>query len=62
LPVTGIRKNFDGEIFNNSVGFYWSSTVIFTDSLNLRFSDSSAAATINFSSPSYGLSVRCIKN
>jgi hypothetical protein len=62
LPVTGIRKNFDGEIFINSVGFYWSSTVIFTDSLNLRFSDSSAEATINFFSPSFGLSVRCIKN
>ena len=62
LPVTGIRKYTDGEIFINSVGFYWSSTVIFTDSLNLRFSDSSADATINFSSPSNGLSVRCIKN
>lgn len=60
LPLTGNRVGSNGSLSNvGTVGYYWSSTVIGTNSRFLFFSSSDAGMSIF--SRAVGLSVRCIK-
>ena len=61
LPSAGYRNRIDGLlIFQDTYGFYWSSTVSGTNARLLRFY-STAASTGN-DSRAYGFPVRCLKN
>jgi len=60
LPVAGRRTNNSGSLSGVGVdGYYWSSTVVGTDSQRLYFS---VVAGTTSSSRAYGASVRCIKD
>ncbi len=62
LVVAGARSRETGSIINeDSYGFYWSSTVDGTDSLNLYITGGNVYVE-NSSHRAYGLSVRCIKD
>lgn len=61
LPLASYRFVIDGSLGPvGAYGFYWSSTVNFTNSRNLSFSSSSA--NMDPSARATGYSVRCIKN
>jgi uncharacterized protein (TIGR02145 family) len=60
LPMAGARLSSGPLIFVGSFGYYWSSTVLGTDSRNLSFNSSSSGMFVN--SRAEGYSVRCIKD
>jgi len=61
LPVAGYRQIYDGSLAAvGTSGYYWSSTVVSTNSRQLLFTSSSANVYSN--SRSIGFSVRCIKD
>ncbi|MRS05964.1 hypothetical protein EG832_22515, partial [bacterium] len=60
LPLAGARNLSTGSINNEgSGGFYWSSTVNSTSSVNLFFSSSGGVSN---NKRAFGFSVRCIKD
>jgi uncharacterized protein (TIGR02145 family) len=61
LPVAGYRYYSNGSLYNvGSYGYYWSSTVVGTDSRYLYFD--SSIALMNSSHRARGGSVRCLKD
>lgn len=61
LPVAGIRAFGDGSVYSvGSEVFYWSSTIIGTNSRSLSFSSGGAGISVNCRAE--GFSVRCIKD
>ena len=61
LPLAGYRGSYPPAINNvGTYGFYWSSTVISTNSRSLFFDSSSAVMGTNYRRSGY--SVRCLKN
>jgi hypothetical protein len=62
MPLVGCRINTDGTLYNQGMyGYYWASTISYTDASNLTF-DSSAVFPANIFNRDNGFSVRCLKS
>jgi len=61
LPMSGFRYNSNGSLGNvGTNGYYWSSTVIGTNSRNLYFNSSNADMDTDYRA--LGVAVRCLKD
>jgi uncharacterized protein (TIGR02145 family) len=60
LPVTGYRNNSDGDIYNEMIGYYWSSTArndVYGYNIGFNAGDVSPSGNSYYT---YGFCVRCV--